>query len=253
MKALLGAAAIFLVLVVVGMVAVIVAELILLLCRRFGLARFSQPEKSVSRKGGFVPPVVVGLSAEKARIYIQMLPSVLRKFEDKSSVEGLLPRQNEDSSTYKTMGDAIVDGQHIRARLHGVVVPENHLFIFGQSFEAALEATLRLVTTLTLKGTCDPAVVEPDCAKRCQGNEDDEQPNEEQSNIWAVTVCVVADRDGFERAFRNQKADDAEGQPHPYQCIRGPELDLVENRLREFSPAHSGSVASINQSGKGVD
>ena len=209
--------------------------------------------KAAPRKNRFVASHVSGRTFEKPVVAVQVLPGFFRDLVDASAVGAQLSRSREDTSAYESLSDAIAEGKQVRSFLLRNVVPQHHFFVFCETVEAALTACFDILDPLGALNSRVNGIDHSKDEKQAEKRQDDDDRDEGNSNVLAVTVCVVRDREGLKRAFGNEEHRRATEGRYYYCRVDGSELDSLEGKLRDDVPRHQISVASIRPEGQPVE
>jgi hypothetical protein len=171
--------------------------------------------------------VEVGRPVQEPRIYIEVIPREVGDVVGKSFIETTGRSGTEDDSTgYETLYDAIVDAEHIAARLLSDVVPENLLFVFSESLQAILHFKMKLPPPPCPGDAFEKAarIVDHDQSHRSQQND---------SQNRAIVLCKLRHPQLIEQIGVGEQKESTKN-PGCHE-ITWSEFQTLKERLSKFS------------------
>jgi hypothetical protein len=143
----------------------------------------------------FVVSVGVSGSFEQMRMYVEVIPSDVADVM-RNPVEDISERSRSinDSFGYEPLNDAIINAERAGACSFGEVVPENLLFVFGQTIQSIGYASMNLpVTTPPLyEGT---TIGGKRHSEKTTGN------NKDKPKHRAIVLCKLKDSNELEKVL----------------------------------------------------
>lgn len=191
----------------------------------------------------FVGSVGVCGAVEQMRMYLEVIPrelvDVMREpFESVTHRSG----QVNDAASFESLHDAIVDAERVCASVLRDVVPENLLFIFGQTVQALLDTPI--------PAPPDPPLFYESDAVASNGNhEQGDGDNKGKPKHRAVVLCKLKHSDELEKfLFGKEKKGGHDTQRYE---IAWSELQELKKRLGGFSEHSERPNVVAQRTGKG--
>ena len=179
-----------------------------------------------------VRSVDVGGAIEQGRVFVEYVPGNLVDLLCKAIRHAAgVGASEDDVAADQSLDDAIVNAQRVGARLLAYVVPQNLLFIFGESGQALLQLPLETVSGNALT---DLALSPSQYADKQQA----QTKQEPDADSRAIVLCQVGNAQAL-RHLVGRKDDDAEHQAQCYQ-VAWSELQKLKQWLDDV--AHQQSV-----------
>lgn len=155
----------------------------------------------------FICPICVGIPFEQMRMYVEIIPSeVADVMREPLKYASEVSRSINDSCGYESLNSAVLDAELIAARLFGEVIPENLLFVFGQ--------TIQSLSHFEIKFPLSPPIsYERKCVCKNRHKKKRHCDDEDKSNNRAIILCKLKDAQLFKDFFtaKEQKgSNDAE-------------------------------------------
>jgi hypothetical protein len=172
-----------------------------------------------------IASVCVGGSMQQSLILVEVIPSIIADVVGKSHVSTAdVCGTMNDTIGCESIYDAIINAQHIGARLLGNVKPQNLLFVFGETVQS-LQSALR-------KFADERLVAYP--ADDCYGaiyTEKDARKYEGEKEMWAIVLCKLNTSELLEPAFGTEKkkgCNDAERYEITWRELQNIQQDFGE-------------------------
>ncbi len=181
---------------------------------------------SGARAGG-VSSGDFGVSGQQPIAFVDYLPGEFAEIErDRAITVGYRPRPPDDACGYETAHDAVVDAKAVGSRLLHHVEPQDLLFVFAQTFQAANQFPFALALR-----PC------PQDAPRRVPYEDDTAHEYSDSKNWGVIFCKLRHPQSLKDLRRAKEQDSRD---RPYRCVAGwAELESIQQRLEPLHGHHA--------------
>lgn len=127
------------------------------------------------------------------RVYVEIVP---RKLVDivREPFEGITHRSGQvnDAAGFETLHDTIVDAERVCASVLREVVPENLLFVFGQTLQSLLDTPIAAPPE-------PPLLYESDAVADNGNHEKPDGDNESKAQHRAIVLCKLKYSDELEK------------------------------------------------------
>lgn len=158
-------------------------------------------------------------------IFTEVLPSVLLDIVCPTTLTPHRPHTAEDIAGYKTVNDAIVDGEILCARLSKYVRAENILFVLSQSIEALSNYPF-YIEECPMESD-----VLADRLKQYSGEQYRRQ-QEDDADKRAVVFCKLAEADMLNKISAGEEKDC--GSRGKYKEVSWLQLQKLNRRLQKI-------------------